>query len=150
MGKHVLRFRQTNLHLLIIVTPTPSIFGPQAGQEVINTFVAAIGEGIKNGYNMFWYAVISMIANHWVLVLIISAIVLVIAIALALGGRWGMLGSVFYHYLYWGAMIAVGLVWGPDIFTSNIFTIISSIIFYPVCFFIAGWLLDKTGLRDIY
>ena len=78
---------------------------------------------------------------------IMIGILLTIAFALALMGRWGMLGSVLYHYLYFGILFVVGLIKGPEIFVSEYFEIACAIILYPICYFTVGTILDKTGIH---
>jgi hypothetical protein len=97
---------------------------------------------------MWWNALISFLHQHWMAVIIILAAVFITALIRALMGRWGMLGSVLYNYLYFGILFVVGLVWGSDVFVSDYLHLACTAILWPVCYFLVGWILDKSGLRE--
>lgn len=117
------------------------------GKDMIDALMKAIDEGTKQAYHMLWDALISFLSEHWIAVLIVLTVVLAIAVVKAIMGRWGMLGSVLYHYLYFGILFLVGLIWGSDIFVSNWFSVACTIILYPICYFVVGIILEKTGLK---
>lgn len=105
----------------------------------------AFDEGAKQGARMAWQVLISILVEHWIVVLIFLLLVLFIAIVEALLGRWGTLGKVSYHYLYFGILFIVGLIGGSDIFVSNLFSIFCTLMLYPLCYWITGRILVRTG-----
>lgn len=122
--------------------------GPNFIKKLIDSFINAIDEGTRQAYQMLWNALMSFLADHWVSVLMVLAVILIIATIKAVLGRWGMLGSVLYNYLYFGILFVIGLIWGSDIFVSNWFTVAGTVILYPICYLTVGVILDKTGLRE--
>ena len=121
---------------------TPTMMG-----DLIDNMLKSIDEGTRQAYRMLWDIFMSSLEQHWLAVLIVLAIVFLIALTLAFMGRWGMLGSVLYNYLYFGILFIVGLIKGPEIFVSEYFEIACAIILYPVCYFAVGIILDKLGVR---
>jgi hypothetical protein len=118
-------------------------------KEVVTMLMGAIDEGTKEATRMLWSILVSFLAEHWIFVILIFFIVLVFATLKAMIGRWGMLGSVLYNFLYFGILLIVGLIWGPDIFTSDIFHAACTAILYPICYLVTGIILDKTGVRRL-
>lgn len=108
--------------------------------------ITSFEDGIKIAYQIYWDVLISFLLENWDIVIIILFTILMIAGIKAIGGRWGMLGSVLYNYLYFGILFIIGLIWGPTIFVSNFITIFCTIILYPVCYFFVGVILDKVKL----
>lgn len=126
---------------------TSTAIGTDFTKKMIDALFNAIDEGTKQAYRMLWNALISFLADHWISVLVLLAVILVIAIVKAVLGRWGMLGSVLYNYLYFGILFVIGLIWGSDVFASNWLTIAGTVILYPACYLTVRIILDKTGLR---
>lgn len=119
-------------------------------KDIVPMFINAIDGGTKKAYQMYWYILISFLSQYWLLVTTILVMLFVVALVNALAGRWGMLGSVLYNYLYFGILFIVGLIWGSDIFVSNFFSVVCTILLYPVCYILTGIILTKTGLRRRY
>lgn len=109
------------------------------------SIIDALNEGTKQGARMAWQVLMSILADHWIVVTVLLLAVLLIAILEALLGRWGMLGKALYHYLYFGILFIVGLIWGSDIFVSNLFSIFCTLMLYPLCYWITGRILVKMG-----
>lgn len=93
-----------------------------------------------------WDYLISFLSKHWFSVGAFLFVIFVISFIWALLGRWGILGSVLYNYLYFGTLFVFGLVFGPEIFTG-FFIKIFCIILYVVCFLLVGNILEKLGLK---
>ncbi len=111
----------------------------------LDSLFQALDEGTKQGARMAWHVLISILVDYWIVVIVLLLVVLLIAIVEALLGRWGMLGSALYHYLYFGILFIVGLIWGSDIFVSNLFSIFCTLMLYPLCYWITGRILVKMG-----
>lgn len=107
-------------------------------------------DGTKIAYQMYWDILMSFLLGNLVAIIIILFIILMVAITKAIKGKWSMLGSVLYRYLYFGTLFIIGLIWGPTIFVSNFITIFCTIILYPVCYFLVGIILDKIKMRSRY
>ncbi|MBP7898485.1 hypothetical protein KAZ92_00865 [Candidatus Gracilibacteria bacterium] len=118
-------------------------------KEVVKMLMGAIDDGTKQAARMLWSTLISFLSEHWLLTILIFFLILVFATLKAMIWRWGTLGSVLYNSMYFGILLVVGLIWGPDIFTSDIFHAACAVILYPICYFLTGTVLDKIGVRRI-
>jgi hypothetical protein len=108
----------------------------------------AFDEGTKMVYQAFWHSLITYLSAHLIAAIFILIVIFVLAIARYLKtGRWAVLGSVLYWYFYLGVLLIIGLIWGSDIFVSDLFHLVGTIILNPICYFIVGVILDKTGLH---
>lgn len=115
--------------------------------EYMTMFLNAIDESTRKAYQICWDAFMLFLSKNWLVVMIFFVVVLMAALVRAVMGRWDMLGKVLYKYLFWGILLVGGLIWGPGIFLSDFFHLFCTIILYPVCYFLVGKILDKTGLR---
>lgn len=113
----------------------------------IDVLLKTIDSTTKSVYWVLWNTLLSFLIKHWMVVVTILIVTLIVAIIRAIIGRWGMLGSVLYNYLYFGILFAVGLIWGSDVFVSNWFSVVCTVILYPVCYFVVRLILEKTGLK---
>lgn len=127
-------------------TSTP-LFGPDFVKELIPWMLARIGEETAKAFRMFWDIGMMYLAQHWVAILVGLFAVFVTALIRAfVTGRWAMLGSVVYNYLYFSVLFLIGTIWGPEVFANDYFKIVLAIL-YVVCFIITGKLLTKIGVR---
>lgn len=126
-------------------TTTP--FGPYFAKELVNFMFIAFDNAQKQVSNMLWPIFIDFLKAHWLSITILLLVVLVVAILQAMMGKWGMLGSILYHYLYYGILFIIGSIFGPEIFVANYFTIVCTIARYPFCYWVTGQILDRTDLR---
>lgn len=127
-------------------TTTP-ITSPEFLKSIVTGMLDIFDNGVKEAYRMIWNAFMEFLIHFWLPVLIILVIVLAVATARALAGYWGMLGSVLYHYFYFGILFVVGLIKGPEVFVHEYFEIVTFLILYPVCYLTVRVILDKFGLR---
>lgn len=116
-------------------------------KPVIKQMLAAIDQGIKNGYHLAWNILVSFLANHLLSVILFLALILVLATIRAFQGYWGMLGRVLYSYLFFGTLFIIGLIKGPNVFASEYLEITSIIVLYPLCYFVVGYILNRLGFR---
>ena len=96
---------------------------------------------------MMWDGLMSFLTSHWLVVLGVLVLVFIGALTRAvLTGRWGMLGSVLYNYLYFGTLFVVGLIFGPEVFANDYFKLVL-VLLYVVCFTLVGMFISKMGFR---
>jgi len=85
--------------------------------------------------------------HHWLLIAGIFVATLVFFFLLALIGDWGSLYGLMYWTLYTAVVFVVGLIWGPEVFVSDIYHAIYLIAIWPVCYWVTGWIWDRFGFR---
>jgi hypothetical protein len=130
------------------MTTSTTGFGPDEFKKLIDALNKAVEDGTSQAAHMLWSALLSFLAAHALAVMIILFVVLVVAMLKAMMGRWGTLGSVIYNFLYFGILFVIGLIWGPDVFVSDFFHAACTLMLYPVCYAITGYILDKIGVRN--
>lgn len=119
-------------------------------KQVALMFQNSMEQGFKDGAHILWSALMTFLAQHWVLV-ILGLFVSFVFVTIKAGlGRWGSLGSFLYNFFYFGILLIVGLIRGPEVFLSNYFDVFTAIILYPFCYWLSGWLMDKMGVRKKY
>jgi len=116
-------------------------------QDVLNLFLQDINKAQLHDAQLFWSALLVLLARYWLPIVGFLLFMLLVAIAEALMGRWGMLGSILYHYLYYSILFIVGLIWGSSVFVSDFYHEACTLILYPICYFVTGVILDKFNLR---
>lgn len=127
-------------------TTTPP-FGPDFVKELIPWMIQQFGIATAKAFHMFWKIGMGYLAQHWIAVLIgLFAIFIIALIRAFITGRWAMLGSVVYNYLYFGALFIIGMIWGPEVFANDYFKIVLAVL-YVVCFILTGQFLSKIGVR---
>ncbi len=127
-------------------TSTPQ-FGPDFVKELIPWMIQQFGIATAKAFRMIWDIGIAYLAQHWIAALIgLLAIFIVALIRAFVTGRWAMLGSVVYNYLYFGTLFLIGSIWGPELFANDYFKIVL-VILYVICFILTGKFLSKIGVR---
>ena len=97
-----------------------------------------------------WIAIKQALIEHWLIFIVCLVILLALAIVkYQLTGRWGMLASVLYNYLYFGTLFIIAMIFGPEVFASDYIKIILALV-YMACFALVGGFLKMTGLRKQY
>lgn len=121
--------------------------GADFPKKVVEMFLNAIDEGTRQAYRMIWNGITQFLVEHWgwVIVALVSIFVLSVLNYFATG-RWAMLGSVLYNYLYFGTLFVITLIFGPEVFANDWFKIVLFVV-YVVCFILVGKILRKTGIR---
>lgn len=121
--------------------------GADFPKQVVELFLNAIDEGTRQAYRMIWNGITQFLTEHWGWVIVaLVAIFFLSVLNYFATGRWAMLGSVLYNYLYFGTLFVITLVFGPEVFANDWFKIVLFII-YVVCFILVGKILRKTGIR---
>lgn len=98
---------------------------------------------------LFWDAGMAYLTEHLVAVILFLIAIFVIAVAQALFGYWGMLGSFLYHFLFLGTLFIIGLIWGPEVFANNYIKVWLALL-YVICFLMVGRILNWTDVRGRY
>lgn len=67
-------------------------------------------------------------------------VMFIVAFIQAAMGRWGALGSLLYHVLYFGILGTIIWIKGPGILLSDYFDLMIAIL-YPLCYWLTGQFL---------
>jgi hypothetical protein len=130
-----------------MISTSTSQLGPDFVKELILRMIQQFGESLAQSFRMIWGAGMVYLSQHWLSVLIGLLMIFAFALARAVfTGRWALLGSVVYNYLYFGILFLIGTIFGPEVFASDYFKIVLAIIYF-VCFAITGSFLRKIGVR---
>jgi hypothetical protein len=111
-------------------------------KQLIDSFLNSLQEGTIWALKFVWDLITSFLLQNWVAVVIILVIVLIYAVLKALTGHWWVLGHVLYNYFYWGLILAIGAIWGPESF-AGIYAEIGLFALYIVCYILVGKILRK-------
>lgn len=129
-------------------TSTPP-FGPDFVKELVPWMIEQFGIATAKAFRMFWDIGMTYLADHWVAVIIGLVVIFLIALIRAfVTGRWAMLGSITYNYLYFGTLFIIGLIFGPELFANDYFKIFLAVL-YVICFILTGKFLTKIGVRKV-
>jgi hypothetical protein len=129
------------------MSSTTSIVGPQFAAEMVRWMFATIDEATKTAYRMIWDAAMQVFLAHWGIIIAGLIVLLLISFLSAMTTRrWAWFASLLYHYLYFGVLGLIGLIWGPEIYANDYFRIVC-VVAYIACFSAVGWVLVRLGLR---
>lgn len=120
---------------------------PDFTKQLIDTLFSSIEKGTIQAFTWIWNGVTSYLLEHWIMVIIVLLVILIYAIARAIMGHWWILGSVLYNYLYAGALLLVGSIWGPEVFAGT-YIEIGLFLLYIICYLLVGKILNRIGLRS--
>ena len=115
-------------------------------KQIVDILLGAIPKGTVWAFQFVWNLAISFLLSHLLATIAILVIVLVYAFFKAVMGHWWVLGRVLYTYLYWGSVLIIGSIFGPEIFAST-YADIGLFILYIICFILVGKILNKTKLK---
>jgi hypothetical protein len=127
-------------------TSTP--LGLDFPKQVVEMMFQSFEDGSKWAARMLWDVLMTFLTENWVWVFLGLLAIFIFVLLKAMLGRWGSLGSFLYHFFYFGTLFIVGLIWGPEVFTEDIFNALCAVILYPVCYLLVGIILDRTGLKS--
>jgi len=105
-----------------------------------------IQQGTILAYQKIWDGITSYLLGHLIVVIIILFVVFLYSLVRGLMGHWWIFGSVAYNYLYFGSLLVIGSIWGPEIF-SNTYADIGFFLLYILCYIGVGMILSKAGIR---
>lgn len=115
--------------------------------EFVKAVISAVEEGTKNGVLLMWSWLISLLKEHWLLTGSGLLVILIFTYVKAITtGRWGDFGSVLYKSIFLGTLFIIGLIFGPQVFVSDYFEIVGTII-GGIAFVAAGWVLLMLGFK---
>lgn len=130
------------------MTTATLLLDPDFNKVFIRLLLASADDGARFGVRMLWTALITLLAEHWLLIMGGTIFIfLVLTVDAYLMGRWGSLGSFIYNIVYFGILFAVGLISGPEVFLNDTLKLVCTLILYPICFAITGLILSKMGVR---
>jgi Sec-independent protein secretion pathway component TatC len=109
--------------------------------------INSMEEGTKLFARTAWMLSLSILTEHWLLIVGIFFSIFVILIFLAVLGNWGGLYSLTYWTLYVVIVFIAGLIWGPEILFSDIYHIVYIILLNPVCYYAVSRIWDRFGFR---
>ena len=114
-------------------------------EEMIKGLPGMFEKASKEATILIWSVIKSLLIEWWLLILVILFIFLIIAITKSLFGKWGMLGSLLYNVIYFGILLLVVLIWGPEVFVNDYFSLATAVILYPIIYLVVGLILAKLG-----
>jgi hypothetical protein len=124
--------------------------GPNFFTDTATWLLKRIQEETVKDYRKFWDFAMPFLFEHWLMIMLFLLFIAAVALTKAMMGRWGMLGSVIYNFLYFGVLFLILLIWGTDFFANDLFKPLCTVILYPVCYRITGWILDRSGFKRKY
>jgi hypothetical protein len=117
---------------------------------IVQVMINAYNDSQRRAAEMYWAALINFLSLHTIAIVLSLIGILVFSLVIyVLSSRWAMLGSVLWHYLYFGILFVAGLLWGPVIFVSDIFHKVCVIVLYPACYFLVRIILTEMGIRKL-
>lgn len=116
-------------------------------QDFFRSLPDAFMEGEKIAVRMLWNGLMPILRGNWIMILGIIFVIFVIFTFKAMLGRWGSLGSFLYNFFYFGTLLVIGLIWGPEVFVGDFFKATCTAILYPVCYWLSGYIMDRMGVR---
>jgi hypothetical protein len=121
---------------------------PDQLTQLLDSLKKATADGISWAVHVLWSATLSSLRANWKAVIILLFVAFVVFTIKAMMGRWGSLGSFLYNLFYFGTLFIIGLIWGPDVFLGDLFKAACTAILYPICYLLAGYVMDKMGVLD--
>lgn len=130
---------------------TTTILNPDLVKDLINRSLLATNEAKALWTRVLWASFRPLLQEHWLLIIACLIFLFFFFSAKAyITGRWGSLGSFLYKLLYFGSILILVLIRGPEVLVSDAFSLVCAIILYPVCYKITGMILVKMGVRRRY
>ncbi len=114
--------------------------------QVSQVLPSLIDGGLRDGYRIVWGIVVQFVSQYWVYILVFTLLLYVMVLLEARAGRWGMLGSLLYHTLYFGCLVLLALFAGPELFANEYVNIAIVMLLYPLCYKVVGLILKKLGV----
>lgn len=115
----------------------------QAIKTLLDTLLV---EAPKQMATLLWNIVISLLAAHWLVIGLTLLVILVVSTLRAMMGYWAPLASLLYNVIYFGVLLIIGTIWGPEVFVSDPFTFFTAVVLYPSCYLLVNWILKRTGI----
>lgn len=129
------------------MTASSTPLGVDFPKQIVEMFANVLGEETRQVARVLWGMLTNFLSTHWLAVLLVLFVVFVAVTLKAMMGRWGSLGSFLYNFIYFGVLLIVGLIWGPEVFVGDYFKVACAVVLYPICYWVVGLILDKMGVR---
>lgn len=129
------------------MSSTTTLFGPDLTKETVHMVINAATEGTLQATRLLWSILISILTTYWLSIMLSLFVVFVILTIKAMLGQWGSLGSFLYNLFYFGILLIVGLLMGPELFVNDFFAVACAVILYPLCYWLVGIILEKMGVK---
>lgn len=111
-------------------------------------FIRVVSEETPKAYRMLWdNLLMPFLVQNWAWIILMLFIVFTYVSIKAFMGRWGSLGSFLYNLLYFGILFIVGLIWGPEVFAGDFFSLVCTAVLYPACYWASGFIMEKMNVR---
>ena len=120
-------------------------------QQILGNFIPQILQTLEdaaaNAFRFWWDIGMKQMEGHWfqAFSILVGVFIFILLVAL-ISGRWGTLGSFMYNVFYWGVVLGVGLIFGPEVFASD-YAKLGALILWPICYYLSGFFLRKFGFK---
>ena len=116
-------------------------------EEIIKGLPGMFENASKEAAILIWSVIKSLLIEWWPWILGVLFIFFFLAVTKALFGQWGMLGSLLYNVIYFGILLLIVLIFGPEVFVNDYFNLAMAAMLYPLVYFIVGLVLTKLRVR---
>ncbi len=117
-------------------------------KQIALLFLQKFEEAQKQMAHIMWNLAIDTLTRHWLLIGGLFVLALVFFFLLALIGEWGSLYSLTYWTLCVVVVFVVGLIWGPEVFVSDIYHLLYLAAIWPICYWVTGWIWNRFNFRN--
>lgn len=118
---------------------TSSSFLPQDFlQRLLDQMDTAAAEGVRWGFNLLWDA----LSPYWFYGILILFALFAIASVKFLFGQWSMLGSLIYHFVYFGVLTVIIVIMGVEVLLNPYFDLVYATL-YPISYLLTGSILQR-------
>lgn len=122
---------------------TSSSFLPQDFlSRLLDQMDVAAAEGVRWGFNLLWDA----LSPYWFYGIFILFALFVMATVRFLFGQWSMLGSLIYHFIYFGVLVVIIAIMGVEVLLNPYFDLVYAVL-YPISYLLTRSILWR--LRGI-
>ena len=112
-----------------------------------DSLIKTFDEASVSAARIIWDTALSFLVHHWFGVVGSLAGLFVFFFVLALVGQWGSLYSLTYWTLYAVIVLAVGLIFGPEIFVSDWYHLAYLVAIWPLCYLLTGWIWRRLNFK---
>ena len=134
--------------MFLVMATSSFTFGPADFKQLLDSINQSMENETKQAVGMLWSVFLSYLTAHWLAIIAILFVIFVALTIKAMMGRWGSLGSFIYNFLYFGTLLIIGLIWGPEVFLGDFFKAACTVLLYPICYLITGFILKKMGVQN--
>ncbi|MCX6738893.1 MAG: hypothetical protein NT098_02440 [Candidatus Parcubacteria bacterium] len=129
------------------MTATTTLLVPDVTKQMVDLIFSMMDKIKKDSAHIVWGWFISFLKEYWLAVLLVIFVLFITITFKAMLGRWGSLGSFLYNFFYFGILLIIGLIWGPEVFVADYFNATCVVVLYPICYVLSGYIMDKMKVR---